>query len=104
MTELSIEQMPDINNENCFYCGKELTNKNKSAWVRFDMVNGEQVGVNVCVVCNEAYDRMLVGAKKTNNGFVPVKTYEQCIKQMRAEGITEGLLKELEEAQLNVSQ
>ena len=104
MIELSIDNIPDINNGSCFYCGKVLTEKNISAWIVFNMVNGEQVGVNQCLICCEAHSRMFVGAKKEGDSIAPVKTYEQCLREMETEGITEDILKQIEDAQFETRQ
>ncbi len=76
----------------------------KSAWIAFDIVNGEQAGVNQCLICCEAHSRMFVGAKKEGNSITPVKTYDQCLREMKTEGITEDILKQIEDAQLETKQ
>lgn len=105
MKKLSLEQIPDLNNDKCFECGKKLTPDNKSAWINYAVVDGKQVGVSLCLFCNEAEFRMYRdGGEKIGDEIVPSKTKEQCIKEMREEGITDEILKAMEDAQLEIKQ
>lgn len=105
MKELSLEQIPDLDNDTCFECGKKLTPNNKSAWSNYAIVNGKQVSVSLCLFCNEVEFRMYRGGgEKIGDDIIPSKTKEQCIKEMQEEGITDEILRAMEDGQLEIKQ
>jgi hypothetical protein len=97
---LSIDNIKSIDNKNCNGCGILLTIDNVSIWNILQEINSKEVFMKQCVMCNEINNRMLTNAKITNEGIIPQKTKEQCIKEIKRDGLTIEILKAIEEKSL----
>jgi len=55
MKKLDIDDMLNVEMENCFSCGETLIKKNKSKWYIFAKINNEIVSVPQCLNCEKTY-------------------------------------------------
>jgi len=109
MEELNLPE--SLENENCYECGDLLTKENASKWESFVLINGGEVSVRHCLLCNDINNRLLSGVvkrlyyqdddiEKCCEPLVPQKTREQCILEQKQEGITIQILRQREIDQL----
>jgi hypothetical protein len=89
-----VEDQIDI--DNCYECGIELTNKNRSIWAALKSVDGKSTSVSQCVICHEVSGRLLSSCIIKNDKFIPQKTDEECRREIMEEGLTVEILKQNE--------
>ena len=61
MDSISIDDIIQLELDNCYDCGIELNENNRSMWQRFATVNGEIVTVPQCKSCDEKFTKEMVG-------------------------------------------
>jgi hypothetical protein len=102
MKDLLLDSTEAPKNKNCHVCGTPLNDSNTSLW---SVLIPEHPGsARVCVKCKEISDRMLAGASIIDHKIISLRTKESVIKEIEDEGLTDTILKAMEEKLFKRSQ